>query len=200
MSGWYQRWSPYKGYVFNDEYDDKAIIGGRSYDVVKIGNQIWLAENLDYKFDGLTVGTPGVPDEPSAWYYNNDETTYGKVGKNYGLLYNEQAMDMLVSQQAALIPGWHVPSIEEWNELASTIGGIGTAGGKLKSAVMWNKNAGTDDYGFSALPAGMYFGIKFFGELGYTGFWSSDKGGEPREPEEGKYPCVGYSIRLVRND
>ena len=61
-------------------------IGGRTYKTTKIGNQTWLAENLDLKIEGFT---PGVWDttKPSFMYQNNDENTYGWNGLKCGLLY-----------------------------------------------------------------------------------------------------------------
>ena len=64
-------------------------IGGRDYPYVQIGNQLWLAENLDWKFDGCTIGTNSLSTiEMLGNYYNNDENTYGVNGNKYGLLYN----------------------------------------------------------------------------------------------------------------
>ena len=65
-----------------------VVIGGREYPVVQIGNQLWLAENLDWRWEGLTVGGQWQRETPGAWYYNNDEATYGVNGNKYGLLYN----------------------------------------------------------------------------------------------------------------
>jgi len=49
--------------------------------------------------------------------------------------------------------GWHLPTRTEWNALFTEVGGKSTAGKILKSQTGWDGN-GTDEYGFSALPAG----------------------------------------------
>ena len=68
---------------------------GKKYATVKIGNQIWMAENLAFYTD---LG---------CWLYNNDSTNI----KKYGYLYNwETALNVAPE-------GWHLPSDEEWNEL-----------------------------------------------------------------------------------
>jgi uncharacterized protein (TIGR02145 family) len=54
--------------------------------------------------------------------------------------------------------GWHVPTVDDWQQLIEYAGGTSFAGGKLKETGTshWsppNENA-TDDYGFKALPGG----------------------------------------------
>ena len=144
-------------------------IGGRTYRTVTIGNQIWLAENLDYKFDyngsELPVGVNGYPSTPAAWYYTNEET-YGIDGtRKCGLMYNWYAAKYLDNHKTTLLPpGWHVPTQAEWFTLAETvtasIGDVDSAGYLLKALdnatggwpTGWN---GNDEYGFGALPGGM---------------------------------------------
>jgi hypothetical protein len=71
------------------------VIGGRLYRTVVIGGREWLAENLDFKWDGLVIGGDASYNEPRANYYNNDEATYGVNGNRYGLLYNSPAVNYL---------------------------------------------------------------------------------------------------------
>jgi uncharacterized protein (TIGR02145 family) len=151
----------------------EVVIGGRTYPTVNIGGNEWIAENLDYKFSGLVVGNSGTSStQPRGNYYNNDEVTYGIGGNKYGLLYNWAAVNYLEANRSSLFPGWHVPSADEWDLLATAVGGASVAGTKLKSSLDWSSGAGTNDYGFSALPAGYYYGN--FGGLGNkTNFWTS---------------------------
>ena len=99
-------------------------IGGRMYPTVTIGNQLWMAENLDYKFDGCAIGPSGTPSTPAAWYYNNDEATYGANGNKYGLLYNWYAVDYLNQHLSELgIPtGWHVATENEFQTMINHSG------------------------------------------------------------------------------
>ena len=153
-----------------------ADIGGRTYRTVNIGGVEWLAENLDYKFSGVDIGPSGSPSSPSAWYYNNDEATYGIDGtRKCGLLYNWHAVKHLNDHRSTLCPGWHVSTTSEWNALATAVGGTSTAGTKLKaSGVSWASSwGGTDDYGFAALPAG-YRGSGSFSNVGSNAaFWTA---------------------------
>jgi uncharacterized protein (TIGR02145 family) len=155
--------------------DTTATIGGRVYRTVTIGGVTWLAENLDFKFSGCGIGGSGTPSTPSAWYYGNDEATYGWEGKKYGLLYNWHAVKLLNDNRATLIPGWHVPSTTEWDTLANTVGGASTAGTVLKSTTDWTSGAGTDVYGFTVLPTGYRFDDSFdlLGSNAY--FWTADE-------------------------
>lgn len=159
--------------------DNTTTIGGRVYRTVTINGVTWLAENLDYKFSGCGIGGSGTPNTPNAWYYNNDEATYGIDGtRKCGLLYNWYAVKLLNDNRSDLIPGWHVPTKDEWSALANAVGGTGVAGTRLKAIdgaangswpASWN---GTDDYGFGILPAG-YRSSSFDSLDSESHFWTS---------------------------
>lgn len=147
-----------------------VTIGGRDYPYVKIGRQFWIAENLDYKWSGLTVGANNSSaGYPRANYYNNNEATYGFNGNKYGLLYNFPAAKYLGDNPQLLPDGWHIPSVDEFDELISNSGSTPQESCyNLKSKTGWNSN-GIDLYGFSIVPAGNYWGD--FGNLGVIGFF-----------------------------
>jgi len=112
--------------------------GGKKYKMVKIGNQTWMAENLDYAASGSKC-------------YNNDPANCNK----YGRLYDWN------TAKSACPSGWHLPSKAEWEALLEAVGGEATAGTKLKAKSGWDTRKdyyipGTDNYGFSALPGGNY--------------------------------------------
>jgi uncharacterized protein (TIGR02145 family) len=131
---------------------------GNAYRTVKIGNQVWMAENLR-----TVVG--------NSICYNNDPANCLK----YGRLYDWN------TARTACPQGWHLPSEQEWRDLANSLGGLNVAGGKLKSITGWNPpNAGaTNESGFSAFPAGYnYLGDGRFYYLGeVTWFWHSTVNG-----------------------
>jgi uncharacterized protein (TIGR02145 family) len=201
-----------------DNFSDKGLgqvtfftpagntIGGRTYRSVIIGGKEWLAENLDFKFSGLAFGQSGTSSsEPRGNYYKNNSSSYGK----YGILYNWIAVKYLEDNKSSLIPGWHVPTTAEWDALATAVGGTSVAGTKLKSTTDWSSGAGTDDYGFSVLPAGIYGDS--FGYLGsYAGFWTAtdfnssraynrnfNTGASMNSGNIDKY--YQYSVRLVKD-
>jgi len=131
-------------------------IEGNVYLTIKIGDQLWMAENLKVSRYRNGDNIPNVPDTSEwvnlttgAWvYYNNDSSN----DETYGKLYNWYAVD----DNRGLCPtGWHVPSEEEWTTL--TIFLIGrNVGGTMKSTTGWNSpNTGaTNESGFSGLPGG----------------------------------------------
>lgn len=111
---------------------DKIVIGGLPYRVGEMPDgRVWMLENLQL-------------DVPDSWFYDNDESTYGRTGKNYGRLYTWNAAMSIV------VPGWHVPSRAEWEQLINSVGGERECK-KLTSASF----GGTDDFGFNALFGGM---------------------------------------------
>ena len=185
-------------------------IGGRTYPTVNIGGKTWMAENLDLRTDGITIGTTGSPSTPAAWYYNNSAETYGEHGNKYGLLYNWYAVKYLIDNAATIIPGWHVPTTSEWDALATAVGGSGVAGTKLKSTTGWSSGNGDGSYGFAAFPAG-YQGSGSFYNLGSRAFfWTATEysssyayyryfstGASMLSDYYNK--SYGYSVRLVKD-
>ena len=165
---------PKESKTFTESEDGKTVTYNRdsiSYKLVKIGNQVWMAENFAYK---STTG---------CWAYDNDENNVSAYGYLYTL---ETAISICPD-------GWHVPSLAEWNELIDYLGGTSLAGNKMKEAdgTHWN----SDDYGnkeitnssgFTALPGGNYDdAFSTFNYKGLYGFWWS----APLDPED-TYPNV----------
>ena len=125
---------------------------GKTYKTVTIGKQTWMAENLNYK-------------TRYSFCYNNKAENCDKYGRLYTW---HAAMD-------ACPAGWGLPSLEEFQVLVATVGGLSTAGKVLKSTEGWKDGGnGTDDYGFSALPAGyMKEDSTFYSEGEIGQFWSA---------------------------
>jgi len=125
---------------------------GKKYKTVKIGEQVWFAQNLNYKTKG------GV-------CYKKDANC-----QKYGMLYDwETAI-------TACPAGWHLPSDTEWQTLVNFTGDTEFAGRDLKAKSGWDKKSnGTDKYGFSALPGGSAGQSVAFGSTGCEGgcWWSA---------------------------
>jgi uncharacterized protein (TIGR02145 family) len=156
-------------------------IDGNLYSTVKIGNQVWMAENL--KTTKLKYGgtIPLVTDN-TAWsnlttpgycWYNNDEATNKDT---YGALYNWYT----ISTTNLCPMGWHVPTDIDWTTLITYLGGNSVAGGKLKetgTAHWLSPNAGaTNETGFTALPGNLRVNDGTFGGASGIGsgyWWSS---------------------------
>lgn len=138
----------------------------RRYATVKIDNQVWMAENLAY--------FPSV----GSWAYNDNDN----YSSQYGRLYN------WTTATTACPVGWHLPSDQEWEELAIFIsnnnGGYGKqdddwyyVGMNLKATSGWiNDGNGTNVYQFSALPGGGRAVNGTFANAGTQGIWWSSTG------------------------
>ncbi len=157
-------------------YGSVADIAGNTYKTIQIGKQVWMAENL--KTTRYNDGTeiPSLASlrvdqyKPLYGWYNNDEVSFMPA---YGALYNGYS----VSTGKLCPVGWHVPTDGDWNKLATYLGGVSVAGGKLKESGTshWKSpNTGaSNESGFTALPAGFRFNGAFRG-TGTDGiFWSS---------------------------
>ena len=152
---------------------------GNTYKTIKIGDQLWMSENLrTTRFnDGADI--PLTKDD-DAWrnltiagycWYNNDEATYKDP---YGAIYN----GFTVASGKLCPAGWHVPVIDEWRALRDFLGDSTKAGGKIKepgTAHWLSPNKGADNRtGFTALPAGIrYFEGTFASVLSFSGMWSA---------------------------
>jgi uncharacterized protein (TIGR02145 family) len=183
----------------NTEFTD--VRDNKQYKTVKIGDQTWMAENMNYQTasgsrcygeGGTVCGDELCSDEhertlSSAEIQANCNT--------YGRLYNWDAA------MTACPSGWHLPTLREWGDLVIFAGGTGeysvtfdsagyseyqsgTAGMKLKSTSGWNwryyedpsiSANGTDDFGFSALPGGEFDAIysRFRNVGGYCAWWTA---------------------------
>lgn len=127
--------------------DTKPVtIGDKTYKTVQIGNQLWMAENLDYIFEGLTVGGATLQSDVHAWYFNNDPE------QSEGLLYNGYAAKYLADHPELLPDGWRVPESSDFGTLQIAVGGANTAGLHLKNPGTMN---GINSYHFNGLPTGM---------------------------------------------
>ncbi|MDR2584036.1 MAG: PEGA domain-containing protein [Fibromonadaceae bacterium] len=132
------------GSSFTDSRDNKT------YKMVKIGNQTWMAENLNYNASGSKC-------------YRNQESNCQK----YGRLYDWN------TAKTACPKGWHLPTEDEYGKLDNFVGAT-SAGKFLKAASGWNNNGnGNDKFGFSALPGGYGDSDGSFYNGGDFGYWWS---------------------------
>jgi len=139
---------------------------------VPIGGKTWMAENLNRATD-------------SSWCYDNKESNCDKYGRLY----------MHSAALTACPTGWRLPTRDEWDGLGEAVGGEKffhfesfdsieihdweNAGIKLRSKTGWSSDypAGTDSYGFSALPGGsgdVTSTLSLFGGIGQGSIWWAD--------------------------
>ena len=174
--------APAKG-TFKDSRD------GKTYKTVKLGKQTWMAENLNLHMD-------------DSWCYDRKTDNC----KKYGRLYTWK------KAEKACPEGWHLPSRSEWRDLVSYVSENTKSkpGNALRSKDDWKVkkhtgeaiyldeyeviNTGTDQFGFSALPAG------YVSKEGRSDkakeralFWSSSK-------EKGKKSKKAYARLLEFGD
>ena len=210
---------------------------GNSYDAVRIGSQVWMASNLrtTHYANGEAIPDGGENTSETAPYrYQSTGTT---DLSSYGYLYNWPAVMHGASSsssnpsgvQGVCPNGWHVPSDVEWLQLTDYCSGhtecvcSGDGNNIAKSlaadhdwqittveCAVGNDLSSNNITGFSALPAGSYYGS-------YTGFgtnalfWGATSGSSSgahgfyldyRYAYVGRnipYKYVGFSVRCVRD-
>lgn len=178
----------------------------RTYKWVRIGEQIWMAENLAWL---PSVSQPSAGSNSVPYYYvygyNGTNISAAKATSNYstyGVLYNWTAAS------TACPEGWHLPTDDEWKILEKEIGieekhldhgsGRGIDQAKfLKTQIGWGGDGigGINSTGFSAIPGGGYYKGSF-GELGWNGYWWSST--LETETEAWYRTLVNYGNRIVR--
>lgn len=161
--------------TFTDKRD------GKTYKWVKIGNQVWMAENLAY-LPSVSPSSPGSSTSPFYYIYDYQGTSVSEAiatinYNTYGVLYNWPAAKQSCPE------GWHLPTDAEWKKLEMHLGmSLGEAGGggwrgtdegdKLKATNGWYSDGnGTDESGFTALPGGYRYKGSVFSRIGYGGYW-----------------------------
>ncbi len=151
-----------------------------TYSTVKIGTQVWMAENLKTTQYNNSTPIPLIEDNdewlalstPAYCWYNNEESTYKTI---YGALYNWYALDATTNGGRNVCPtGWHVPTETEWTTLITYLGSL--AGGRLKESGITHWESpnidGIDDSKFTALPGGVRWNGIFY-SIDVAGFWWS---------------------------
>jgi uncharacterized protein (TIGR02145 family) len=151
---------------------------GKAYKTVKIGEQVWMAENLNYNASGSKC-------------YDNKAANCTKYGRLY---------DWATAMKACP-KGWHLPNNAEWDKLMRYVDGdkstvspyiSKTAGEYLKSTNGWNDYKGKsgnveDKFGFSALPGGYGKYSDYFVYVGNFGGWYSAS-------ENNNYSAYSYGM------
>jgi uncharacterized protein (TIGR02145 family) len=140
----------------NEEGTFKDLRDGKMYRWIKIGKQIWMAENLNYATHS------------GSWIFNDSIPN----SMTFGRLYNWNAA------LTACPEGWHLPSDADWSKLIRFLSGYDPAGNKLKISEpkYWKRSTfiPANKSGFSALPGGGRYvngSYSIAGETAY--FWTS---------------------------
>lgn len=146
---------------------------GMSYKTLTIGNQTWMAENLNYRYVGVKHDCcegDGMSDS-SSWCYNDDAANCSKYGRLYSW---SAAMDSAglvsaanaeaacgyettctpnVPHQGLCPEGWHVPTLTEWSTLATVVSGkkCGDTDDCPNVGFMLKSTGGWDRYSNSSL-------------------------------------------------
>lgn len=175
---------------------------GQIYKTVKIGDQWWMAENLNYAYTDVPLdysqGSTSFTSDSTSWCYNDSSEYCAKYGRLYtwsaamdsaakfsdngkGCGYGLLTCELKHPVRGVCPSGWHIPSLQEIQTLYESVTEAYvaveySAGFELKSTDGWLRGGnGSDSYGFSALPAGKRYVNGSFGYKGlYAYFWTSN--------------------------
>lgn len=187
----------------------------KTYKTIKIGSQTWMAENLDYSDSTKMTNLKG-----NSWCFNNRPKNCEMAGRLYtwtaamnlaSFYLEESAADVIAEKHQGACPdGWHIPTSTEWNDLMEYVEAKGTeyyAGSYLKSKTGWQSYSTSvkslDEYGFSAIPTGAYYGkyanagetysaYTFDDEGQFTNFWSATEAPKTAAATKALYWFLDY--------
>ena len=170
---------------------------GKNYRTVVIGEQTWMAQNLNFKVENsfckeykheYTYTVIVYIDTVECLNWGRFYSWAAAVGKPESECGYEKKCSLDSGHvQGACPSGWHLPDTTEWKTLFAAVGGQSIAGKKLKSKSSWDvfyenglsrPGNGTDDYGFSAKAAGIksMFYVDVIENSGvHAQFWSASE-------------------------
>lgn len=192
-------WIKNAGYkTFTDNRDNNV------YRAVKIGDQIWMAENLNYK---VKESRCYDDDKENCDKYGRLYTWYSIMSENDNGCMKDGRKECFEKNliQGICPSGWHLPSKKEFEELKTFLEKNNLTLKSLKSIDEWsNKKNETDSYGFSAYPVGYWClngcsndkreYVSFNGKGYNTSFWSSSI------KELDRYYLTPYAFNPDKND
>lgn len=159
---------------------------GMVYKTTTIGGQVWMAENLNY-FD-IEGASSSIKND---WCYWDKPENCESAGR----LYTWKVAQRICPE------GWRLPSNEDWIALLTAVGAdslneiLWKGSSKLKSMSGWeNDGSGTDDFGFTALPAGKKFFTKV--QDGFTGHGCTALMWASTEAEGGAADSLAFRMEL----
>lgn len=185
--------SPTSSVDLNFEFYQCTDFNNNSYSAIRIGNQIWMGQNL--KSSNYSNGNSVA----GAYSYNNNSANddiYGKLYTWDAVMNGVDGNNNNPSGVQGVCPnGWHVPSEIEWDELRDYLGGWELMGGKLKETgtehwVAPNSDA-TNETGMNILPAGIRFDdgdYQYIGEQAF--FWNTTDDASELDPDH----ASGYTF------
>jgi uncharacterized protein (TIGR02145 family) len=178
---------------------------GNLYHTITIGNQVWMQENWKSPLMGKTGSAISKVTDNATWsttslpaycWYANDPTNETKT--IYGGLYNWYA----ITHPDFAPDGWHVPSDNDFTKLATYLGGVDVAGGKLKDTKLTTDNGtwvtpntgASNESGFTALASGFRGNDGSFNALGAVAyFWV----GEYVSARAGQLTNTGSNLSIL---
>ena len=206
------------------EYEGILIdIDGNLYQILAIGSQVWMIENLNVTHYKNGDVIPNITDinqwgnltEGAYSYYDNDP----QLSNIYGKLYHGFTID---DDRGICPDGWHIPVPTEWTQMMNYLGSWIYASGKMKSTGThengdgyWHEpNTGaTNESGFSAHPGGLRSSNNEFEDINNKAFfWSTRQGdygyyyayeltyhSQSVDEHDNLAPRFGLSVRCVRD-
>lgn len=158
---------------------------GNIYATKVIGNQRWMVQNLRYKGPrniGKVYGNPAGIELSSREHVYGRLYTFIEVANSTPETFNVNNIN--TNNLQGICPnGWRIPSLDDWSELRTSLGGanVGAKNMKANSRAIWATGELPTVNSFGAVPGGEFYGWIFdnssraFGYFGQKAFyWTSN--------------------------
>lgn len=165
----------------------------KTYKTAVIGSQVWMVENLNYGIQRDFV-TDEIHTGSQKYCYNDESSNCALKGGLYqwhtAMLLSPSCATELCEEQISepnhqgICPnGWHIPSKNDWDELAIAVGGTASSSfpGSFDDAGTFLKSeelGGTNNFGFDGEGAGYQLGLEFksYVEINETSYyWEAEE-------------------------
>lgn len=158
----------------SSEFNDSILVDsrdGQSYKIVRIADQVWMAENLNYKVD-------------SSWCYRNEPDSCLVFGRLYQwAAAMNLKKDYLITLASGLISakhqgicpkGWHIPDTTEWNSLLKYID-LNNGDEPTGASLLLPKYEGSNKFGFGGVLSGTRSAYKDYYTDNYGKFYYANR-------------------------
>lgn len=177
--------TPWNGTVLYGRLCDER--DSQAYRTVRMGNQVWMAQDLIYSGADGRLGSCDIATDPNCQFSGRSYTWVQAMAVPDSFLTRYWPIEA-APHQGICPAGWHIPQLEEWRTLRTwaVANAAGGSYGSLRAVEGWPSAtiSGTDQYGFHALPRRRNESSVYW--------WTLDRSADPGNPSQGSLFMIEF--------